>query len=61
LRLATVLLAVAAGSVFWNRGWEPSPFLGILALLAVLHAVVASRLRLRTTVDPGEPLAVAPQ
>ena len=28
-----------AGSLFWNRGWEPSPFLAILAALAVAHAV----------------------
>ena len=52
LRLATAALAVAAGSLFWNRGWEPSPFLAILAVLAVGHAVIAYRLRLRTTVDP---------
>ena len=61
LRLATAVLAVAAGSLFWNRGWEPSPYLAILAALAVGHAVIAYRLRLRTTVTPGEPLAVAPQ
>ncbi len=61
LRLATAGVAVAAGSLFWNRGWEPSPFLAILAALAVVHAVVAYRLRLRTVVAPGEPVAVAPQ
>ena len=53
LRLATAALAVAVGSLFWNRGWEPSPFLAILAVLAVAHAVIAYRLRLRTTVGPG--------
>ena len=50
LRLATACAwRWPPARLFWNRGWEPSPFLAILAVLAVAHAVIAYRLRLRTT------------
>lgn len=60
LRLGTVAVAVIAGSVFWNRGWEPSPFLTVLAVLAVAHAYIAYRLSLGTTVTPGDAVVAAP-
>lgn len=54
LRVLTAGVPVLAGTLFWNLGWEPSPFLTLLAVLAVAHAVVAYRLRRSTTVVPGE-------
>jgi low temperature requirement protein LtrA len=61
LRLATVAVAVVVGAAFWNRGWEPSPYLAVLAVLAVAHAFVAYRLRRSTTVVPGDAVPAAPQ
>lgn len=64
LRVGTAALAVLLALADWFIVWvEPNLFVGSLAALTVAHAVVAQRLRERTTIVHGEghAAAVAPQ
>ncbi|HEY6531431.1 MAG TPA: low temperature requirement protein A [Acidimicrobiales bacterium] len=57
LRLGTAAAAALLALVDWYVFWiEPNTFVGILAALAVLHAVAAKMLRERTTVVDAHPV-----
>jgi low temperature requirement protein LtrA len=60
LRLATAAVAAALALTDWYLFWiEPTTFVAILAALAVIHAVVARRLRESTMVpDPHSTIPV---